>query len=1264
MAGVTSLPGTAAGPWPEDDNISLTSTIEEEFDSEEEWPVNQILAEGEMNGEIHYLSDWAGFPLSSASWEPRGHFQEGLLKDWEAMKEKQKSGEVPKFYISDWRKAVIDHWSAKFRRHEARNRKRKAIGKSTTVWDQTLDDIIATMDGLPKDEVVANTDRKQPSSSTNADGDRALKAPGQSQQQRPELQAPGNLQRRHTTQATPSARIVSPKTPSQASPRSPAASSATDKRRHSLSTPRNKEKTATATAHRRPSAAPGQTINVFAGGTVRNSNRSLLSAAADPNKQPKMLKSRFQRLIEKGQRDKEGTVAPSRMPNALISLDPNNPGVVHRQSAEPKPPEHENDAEKVDEGVPMDIDSADSDDDAAAKAPIVPASSSKVPPHDVQNEASRPKSPKQTKKKVVFWLNQDDGAGPPMRDVDESSLFVVDNVSREENAQDEHEESAVAMPQLTSLSLKRNGDKTGLSNRKACRIGLQANEPIMIQFDEISSTDNTAGLSNFLTQEEVTFTHTCTAHDYLQQLKMGELVASTLAAGTAAAVSQSDEIENLANRLKLSSIGLLCHSETYCILLYPARSEEWEDSGIIGHVSASESPLRYSVFAPRDRFKSLDLPPHEPTSAMDSASRTAMGLFSHLSYDTLLPLHQPLPSAQQNTRHTFCLVFPPSAQHEADLLLQWLQMSNANCDLRCSLVPGHWHSFLRRSYGTVILHEDALGSIYRMPSIVNLLHAKGDSYSFWVFKRPLSRDSIPHSIAPSSMDRSGLLLERVFRPGIAILVTPSFLISQPKQAYNFFKWFWQNFSISAQIYRHGRLVMCADAADWILQLASDRAREPDSLEPEASVEMRFKSAALVRTLLSESSDSPQCPIVCAPPQIDGHDEQSLVNWFCWWSLAQTGQFRRFSIVCSDTLNQQHLTRVIKPPAFDELTLKVQAAMRPESHTAPELLPDETAASLARYLKELEGRAILAAKYWKPLLLYRMPVAEADDSTEARPYTYYGSWLQFYLASHLPRVMQTTRLGGHVRTTYFGLFHTKASTGGNQYLLSTGSRDPWIAILRPTDLNRRPLRSLELLIWDVKLKEKTKSVESMAFTDLSPAQQRLIDQVAPTTGGDRTLPLERVWAGGFKSSHRLTHPLDKTLEFLETLLNNFKEWLPFNQDALDSRGWRQVTRSRPAASYGLANEFSTNDEETVKMVFNPPSSAPGAPTPKLQNRLCQWALDAPDGSDAAFTFVPTMDWYQQQVDAGYGYEHIRATSWKSIFEQYKILDPDNPPQKAA
>lgn len=83
-----------------DDSASVTSTVEDEVDSDIEWPVKQILAEGQIKGQTVYLIEWENYPLGDATWEPPEHFRESLLEDWAEIKQKQQEGKIPRFNIT------------------------------------------------------------------------------------------------------------------------------------------------------------------------------------------------------------------------------------------------------------------------------------------------------------------------------------------------------------------------------------------------------------------------------------------------------------------------------------------------------------------------------------------------------------------------------------------------------------------------------------------------------------------------------------------------------------------------------------------------------------------------------------------------------------------------------------------------------------------------------------------------------------------------------------------------------------------------------------------------------------------------------------------------------------------------------------------------------------------------------------------------------------------------------------------------------------
>uniref|UniRef100_A0A8H7N3R6 Chromo domain-containing protein n=1 Tax=Bionectria ochroleuca TaxID=29856 RepID=A0A8H7N3R6_BIOOC len=126
----------------DDDNLSLTSTITDEINSDEEWTAEGIIAEGRMNGVKHWLVEWTGYPLAEATWEPRTHVQGQLLRTWRKRKARQERGEEGRFDLNIWRNALSEQLRAKYARHEKRNEKRLHMGLAPTTWEQPVDELL------------------------------------------------------------------------------------------------------------------------------------------------------------------------------------------------------------------------------------------------------------------------------------------------------------------------------------------------------------------------------------------------------------------------------------------------------------------------------------------------------------------------------------------------------------------------------------------------------------------------------------------------------------------------------------------------------------------------------------------------------------------------------------------------------------------------------------------------------------------------------------------------------------------------------------------------------------------------------------------------------------------------------------------------------------------------------------------------------------------------------------------------------------------
>ncbi|KAL4916091.1 hypothetical protein BDW62DRAFT_203094 [Aspergillus aurantiobrunneus] len=119
-----------------DDEISLTSTVESEQQSEYE--VKTILAEHEWPQGMRYLIQWTGYSIDRSTWEPAGSsdFNQTLL-DWEKKKQQIADGREPAFDVAAWEARVIQldqERSERKRRREAKRRKIASAAGVRNYW--------------------------------------------------------------------------------------------------------------------------------------------------------------------------------------------------------------------------------------------------------------------------------------------------------------------------------------------------------------------------------------------------------------------------------------------------------------------------------------------------------------------------------------------------------------------------------------------------------------------------------------------------------------------------------------------------------------------------------------------------------------------------------------------------------------------------------------------------------------------------------------------------------------------------------------------------------------------------------------------------------------------------------------------------------------------------------------------------------------------------------------------------------------------------
>ncbi|KAM5348562.1 hypothetical protein ACJ41O_008386 [Fusarium nematophilum] len=513
--------------------------------------------------------------------------------------------------------------------------------------------------------------------------------------------------------------------------------------------------------------------------------------------------------------------------------------------------------------------------------------------------------------------------------------------------------------------------------------------------------------------------------------------------------------------------------------------------------------------------------------------------------------------------------------------------------------------------------------------------------------------------------------------------------SQPRQLWSLFKWIrnsWDSDRMAT------RLVICAGFDKWLLDLAADKSTRPSNrmrLDKEG-IEALYKAWHRTRELIDRSTEE-NTAFIFAPESIDANDEQSLVNWFGWWSIMNMDQFRRFNVLGSSETDPRKLAFRIHRPKYtistfgnpDEVVAMLdreesknhqgpdQPATEPLGRAQLQLVPGDDAHALTTFLQTVDSKN--KASKWTPQIVYKFPVS------------YWNSGMAWDFGDY------QNSFGTYNKLLRFAFDHVNKSSNYNTtmafcYTIEGGwdpngrpgamdkTRRPWIMIYRAVEPHYKPWKAAELFIWDAARRHPVGEGQQVYEGDLIEAQRQLIHAIheQDDAGAARGLPLTKVWVGGLDGRPTaLTEPIDITLHYLQRFVENIKICLPAPADKLPARGWTLVKRgnapatSRPPSTESMdidVPEAEPNtDNACLKMVFHPPRGKQIMRPTECKNRLYQHTqveiARSQHQQSMEFKFRPTMEWYRQQVEEGRGFEHIRVTTWDAICEMYKIEDTE-------
>ncbi|UPK93990.1 hypothetical protein LCI18_004925 [Fusarium solani-melongenae] len=1288
------------------ETASITSTVETEIDSEEEWTVSSVLAEHEDGGKLYYLIRWEGYELFDASWEPEENLSASLLTHWQETKQQNDHERKSNRNIGAWRKASIERFRSKLARHEERNRKRRERGLEPTVYPTTFEEHIEALNlwpigedpddsstpSSPEQKVDIKTDDQPPPSPPEL-GQTVTSA-------QPDKDDADDSPRRGRRKRTAPARE---KSPEQVEPVSPPATKKDTPRRASgdglrrpdglrrkvarpssgltskFGRPNPPRRTSSETngkevVVRKAQASDAFTGNVFSGGKVRKQRTTLADAVEDPTRQPKMLKHRFTRILEKRSRDKDGVVAPPK-PAVLFSLNPRE--------------KHPVDDSNLDVAEAEEANSVARNDDSAQREGDSPAS---------DREPTKPKK----KKKSISWGQVEETTITPVEDLmdieeEDQSLFLPHPPSTSRVTKIEEPEISLP-PSPPPRRVRWTEESSVTSNNphqalytitKDVQFGPGTSALISVKFKGPQPKPGQTWSSVLENEPKLAFTHSCMLEDFRDCIASISTVEPV--SGVVSANDDPSSLTSICSWLRVRSMALLFQHPDLCILLHAP-----EDSQTIpSNHTAPE--LKYLLFRSTPQWLTSLAPisiPGEITSSNDVLPRigaTVMHRLFDFHYERLLPEN----ALNKPTKHHFFLAFPPQAELEAMFLGRWLRSCNPDCRIFTSVFPGHWLTFLKMEHGVVIIPEEAIWSVRLFPNLHFLLHSSPTNFQFWLF----SKSTHPSAMFPSgdnATEIGDISLQSICPNRKAIMVTPSFMVSQPQQVWNFFKWFWKAWNRDNDAVR---LVVCDGFDSWIRDLASEKAAKLNKLSrnlkqipvnSKEGVDALNKTWSMVLALIDGGGDE-HLPFIFAPKCVDGNDEQSLVNWFGWWSIMNMDRFRKFSVLGSSEPDGQRMSRYITRRKYlastfanpDDVyslldrkdSVTATAPTQPaadQSRTKLQLVPSDDAHSFKMFLSKLDDKTKESG--WNPHIVFRFPVSYWDSAMAFDFADYhnafdpYGKCMRF-IRDH---ILESAH---RYHNTAMALFYTMDGTWDpKRDPRAIGkTRRPWIMVYRPVEPHRKPWKSAELLIWDPARKGNLADSDhpDIYEGDLIQAQRELINAVQ--TDLTPVLPLEKVWIAGLNSKPPgLTEPIDIVLDQFKSFVDNLKVYIPAPHHTMPQRGWRLIkagdapvgtrTRSPDPMDIDEREESVEEDpEDGLLTVFHPPRGKPmnNRPT-NCKNRLYQHTIREGERNTKQerieFKFCPTMEWYHQQVEEGRGFEQLQVTPWESVFNKYKIDDP--------
>ncbi|TLS24179.1 hypothetical protein PpBr36_08060 [Pyricularia pennisetigena] len=831
----------------------------------------------------------------------------------------------------------------------------------------------------------------------------------------------------------------------------------------------------------------------------------------------------------------------------------------------------------------------------------------------------------------------------PMMNIGYSLEMEIDSL--EPSGQDNADPACPATPTRNVTFAEYQADKTALRSVQI-NAGFGSSSPLEVLFNGIPidsdhRVHDRQWLTEFLTGEMLWFRYQCLAELLLKRLDQIRPSRKNHCSGSI--TGKDDETDkmltNVAERLKAGGNGLLLSRVHFAVLVYPANCDQWASDSLDGEEKEPDmAVLRYVLFTPADdlslMLQGLDTPPTatEPTICnnrvcfMDHLFGLGKSVFDRL-------VSPAPPGVTGNAR--FYLIFPPTCAAESFQVSLWIRACNPDAEVYTAHLPGSWRAFLRSleptSSASVIVHEAAVRTLRRLPKLRLFL----ENGRYWVWRWP-DKANLWNSLDAQP--------ERLFPFGHVTLLTPSFVLSEPRLALE---------TIREHVRNKQKAIMVShDFVNWVCDLAaeksclrqdilrdarlSDKERENTATLRGVSMDDCQAMSQLAHEILETSGpmidrfpeESYMSNVLFAEQCIDANDEQSLVNWFGWWSIVNAEKFRKFNVLGTRNGSKIFCRKraLLKIPSFtsntpndpDSLLRKIREE---ESKKEAELSgarfkaagqPAATAGSAPPSVQQNPTPDLTVFRSER--ILQEVPKAFLEELNRIQSHrdrkTKPGIWRLFAFPIYWKdsdELFQHGRMGSKTdnlirqwfdytwafnRTyrVYVGFCYT-VEDSFNPTTSARGQRAPrrpWLVVYRINEAGVTEQSSrtpTEIIILDPVPTIDTP--EKYILEDCLPsAQQALINHIRKHEGdkkhcekvqGNKTVfthkmppqKLANIWVTGMPQTVAGLSPVDQCLRLVEKLIDNL-DILPLSSDQLVRMGFKLVSKGQPPSTHSASS----------------------------------------------------------------------------------------------